>query len=239
MVNKKWTRKEMLKLLSAPFLLNSKFVSGFTGKASVPMFNQKPLAYRFDALEPYIDALTMEIHYTKHASSYCANLNDAIRKYSISGDVNIEIILDRISSYSMAVRNNAGGHYNHELFWACMIPKGSDLKEGLFKSHLLQAFDSIQNFQKIFTDVAINRFGSGWAWLYLDANKNLKIDSTPNQDNPLMDMSPVKGYPLLCLDVWEHAYYLKRQNRRAEYISQWWNIVNWDLVAERYNSRMI
>lgn len=239
MYKKQWTRKEILRLISAPLIIS--LASSFDVKAVLrsPPFKQNPLPYAIDALEPYIDAKTMEIHYGKHASAYCANLNNALDNLKLVQTPDLETILQSVSSYAAAVRNNGGGHYNHELFWSCMIPGGTPLQEGALKSNLLKKFGSLNNFQQSFSDLALNRFGSGWVWLYLDQQNELKIDSTPNQDNPLMDISPVKGYPLLCLDVWEHAYYLTYQNRRAEYIRQWWNIVNWSFVSERYNKRTV
>ncbi|MFN9113355.1 MAG: superoxide dismutase, partial [Bacteroidota bacterium] len=193
-----------------------------------------PLRYDYNALEPVIDGRTMEIHYSKHAAGYCNNLNNAVVQSQIDISSGLEHILSNVSQYPVAIRNQGGGHYNHELFWKCMKPGGSLLKEGQLKKDLLQTFGSIENIQKIFSDVALSRFGSGWAWLMVTPKGNLLIDSTPNQDNPLMDISSVKGYPLLGLDVWEHAYYLKYQNRRAEYIKQWWGIVDWDFVSQRY-----
>ena len=133
------------------------------------------------------------------------------------------------------MRNNGGGHYNHEMFWQCMRPKQSDNKPiGKLLESIEKTFISFADFKKQFADAGKNRFGSGWAWLYLDKDKNLKIGSTPNQDNPLMDLAEIKGFPLLALDVWEHAYYLKYQNKRADYIDSWWQVVNWDYVAQRY-----
>jgi Fe-Mn family superoxide dismutase len=239
MYKKQWTRKEILKALTAPVLLSvSSPLSLITDDISIQSFQQKPLPYAPDALEPYIDVQTMQIHYGKHASAYCNNLNEALKKSTIPAGTDMETILARVSEYSVSVRNNAGGHYNHELFWSFMIPGGTDLKETNFKSIFLETFGSLQNFQQAFSDLALNRFGSGWAWLYIDNKNQLKIGSTPNQDNPLMDVSSEKGYPLLCLDVWEHAYYLKYQNKRAEYVRQWWNIVNWDAVSDRFNNIM-
>lgn len=198
-------------------------------------FDQKPLPYKYDALENIIDATTMEIHYTKHASAYSKNLKDAVQAEGIDATRSLEDILANISKYSTKMRNNGGGHYNHEMFWQCMRPKKNDNKAG---GKLLAAieinFSSFANFKTQFSDAAKTRFGSGWAWLYIDKNKMLKIGSTPNQDNPLMNVSDIKGFPLLGLDVWEHAYYLKYQNKRADYIENWWNIVNWDYVEQRY-----
>lgn len=197
-------------------------------------FDQKPLPYKYDALENVIDATTMEIHYTKHATAYSKNLKDAVQAEGIAGN-SLENILANVSKYSAKVRNNGGGHYNHEMFWQCMRPKQMDNKpSGRLLNALEGNFTSFANFKTQFSDAGKNRFGSGWAWLYADNNKILRIGSSPNQDNPLMNVSDIKGFPLLGLDVWEHAYYLKYQNKRADYIDNWWNVVNWDYVWQRY-----
>ncbi len=198
-------------------------------------FTQKPLPYKYDGLENVIDAQTMEIHYSKHAAAYTKNMNDAIVAESVDAKKTVEDILTSISKYSVKLRNNVGGHYNHEMFWQCMRPKQADNKPiGKLLESIEKTFTSFADFKKQFADAGKNRFGSGWAWLYVDAAKNLKIGSTANQDNPLMDVSDVKGFPLLALDVWEHAYYLKYQNKRADYIDNWWQVVNWDYVAQRF-----
>jgi Fe-Mn family superoxide dismutase len=197
-------------------------------------FDQKPLPYKYDALENVIDATTMEIHYTKHASAYSKNLKEAAQAEGIAS-MSLENILANVSKYSAKVRNNGGGHYNHEMFWQCMRPKqNNNMPSGKLLSAIESNFTSFANFKTQFNDAGKNRFGSGWAWLYADKNKALKIGSTPNQDNPLMNVSDIKGFPLLGLDVWEHAYYLKYQNKRADYIDNWWNVVNWDYVSQRY-----
>lgn len=197
-------------------------------------FDQKPLPYKYDALENIIDATTMEIHYTKHASAYSKNLKDAVQAESIFA-ASLEDILANVSKYSAKVRNNGGGHYNHEMFWQCMRPKqNNNMPSGKLLQAIEANFTSFANFKTQFSDAGKNRFGSGWAWLYADKDKTLKIGSSPNQDNPLMNISDIKGFPLLGLDVWEHAYYLKYQNKRADYIENWWNVVNWDYVQQRY-----
>lgn len=204
---------------------------------SIPFtgFDQQPLPYKYDALENVIDAMTMEIHYSKHAAAYCKNVKEAAAAEVVDITKPLEDVLAKISRYSTKMRNNAGGHYNHEMFWQSMRPKTADNKpSGKLFDAIEKTFTSFAEFKKQFTDAGKNRFGSGWAWLYVDANKNLKIGSTPNQDNPLMDISEIKGTPLLALDVWEHAYYLKYQNKRADYIENWWNVVNWDYVASRF-----
>ncbi|TAD84133.1 MAG: superoxide dismutase [Bacteroidetes bacterium] len=205
------------------------------GKAvyqQAPGFTQKPLPYAFAALAPHIDAATMEVHYTKHAAGYQKNLAEAMAEEKPAAKT-LEDLLGSISKQSLKMRNNAGGHYNHECFWQWMTPGGKAPSEP-FKAKLEASFTSMADFKTKFADAGLKRFGSGWAWLVLDANKNLQIGSTPNQDNPLMDVSELKGYPLLGLDVWEHAYYLKYQNKRADYIAAWWNLVNWAEVEARY-----
>lgn len=215
---------------AAGSLFASPAVSPLTG------FDQQPLPYAYDALENIIDAKTMEIHYSKHAATYSKNLKDAAAAEKVANTETVESILARISKYSAKMRNNAGGHYNHELFWQCMRPKQEGNKpSGTLLKKIESDFGSFDNFKAQFTDAAKNRFGSGWAWLYAD-KKTLKIGSSPNQDNPLMDISDIKGTPLLGLDVWEHAYYLKYQNRRPEYIENWWNVVNWDFVQQRFST---
>ncbi|MBA2562114.1 MAG: superoxide dismutase [Chitinophagaceae bacterium] len=202
-------------------------------------FDQQPLPYAFNALENVIDATTMEIHYTKHAATYSKNLKEAIIAEKVELKNSVEDVLVDISKYSTKMRNNGGGHYNHEMFWQCMRPKQNENKP---ESKLMYAiennFTSFSNFKTQFSDAGKNRFGSGWAWLYIDKNKKLNIGSTPNQDNPLMNVSEIKGFPLLALDVWEHAYYLKYQNKRADYIENWWNVVNWNYVQQRFDKWM-
>ncbi|MBX2930722.1 MAG: superoxide dismutase [Chitinophagaceae bacterium] len=198
-------------------------------------FTQQPLAYGYKDLEPYIDAATMEIHYTKHAAGYAKNLNDAVKEeYRNANAPFIESILNEISRYSAKMRNNAGGHYNHELFWQLLTPTSTGKPTGKLAEAINSTFGSVENCKKLFSDAALKRFGSGWAWL-INTKDGLKITSTPNQDNPLMDIAETKGYPILGLDVWEHAYYLKYQNKRGEYINNWWNIVNWNVVEKRFD----
>ncbi len=192
------------------------------------------LPYPYDALEPYIDARTMEIHHTKHHQGYVNKLNAALEKYPELQDVALEDLLRNIASVPedirTAVRNNGGGHANHSLFWTIMSPNGGGEPTGELAAAINEAFGSFQAFKDAFSQAAATRFGSGWAWLVVDAFGKLKVYSTPNQDNPYMD-----GFtPILGLDVWEHAYYLKYQNRRPEYIQNWWNVVNWEEVARRY-----
>ncbi len=199
-------------------------------------FSQQPLPYSYDALENIIDAKTMEIHYSKHAAAYSKNLIEAALAENVSSNEPLENVLANISKYSAKMRNNGGGHYNHEMFWKCMRPlQTNNIPVGKSAEAINKAFGSFDVFKKEFAMAGTARFGSGWAWLYLD-NGLLKIGSTPNQDNPLMNISDIKGFPVLCLDVWEHAYYLKYQNKRADYIQNWWELVNWDYVEQRFKA---
>ena len=199
-------------------------------------FDQQPLPYKYDALENVIDTMTMEIHYSKHAAAYSKNLKEAALAEGVGMNISLEEMLPGISKYSQKMRNNGGGHFNHEMFWQCMRPKTADNKpSGKLLQAIEKTFSGFADFKKQFADTGKSRFGSGWAWLYLDNNKMLKIGSTPNQDNPMMDLSEFRGTPLLALDVWEHAYYLKYQNKRTDYIDNWWNVVNWDYVQQRFD----
>jgi Fe-Mn family superoxide dismutase len=197
-------------------------------------FNQQKLPYSYTALEPHIDAKTMEIHFTKHAASYASNLAEAAQAENVKTDLPVEELLGRISKYSPKMRNNAGGHFNHELFWKCMKANAAEKPTGSLLGAIEQHFKSFGDFKTQFSTAGASRFGSGWVWLYSDASKNLKIGSTPNQDNPLMDIAEIKGIPLLGLDVWEHAYYLAYQNKRADYIENWWKLINWEFVQSRF-----
>jgi Fe-Mn family superoxide dismutase len=196
------------------------------------IFQLQALPYAFDALEPYIDAKTMEIHHDKHHSAYTNNLNAAIQGSPLEGKT-IEQILSTISTQQVAVRNNGGGFYNHNFFWEIMAPGGAKQPEGDLLKVINASFGSYQNFKEAFTKAALTRFGSGWAWL-VKQGEGLVISSTPNQDNPLMDLAEVKGTPVLGVDVWEHAYYLKYQNRRPDYLEAFFNVINWDEVAQRF-----
>ncbi|GAB6282001.1 MAG: superoxide dismutase SodA [Ignavibacterium sp.] len=196
-------------------------------------FELPKLPYAYDALEPYIDKMTMEIHHTKHHSAYVNNLNNAIAGTDAENK-SLEEIIANVSKYPVAVRNNGGGHFNHSLFWTLMKPNGGGTPSGAVSDAINGAFTSFDEFKKQFAAAAMGRFGSGWAWLVV-SNGKLVITSTPNQDNTLMDLAEVKGTPILGLDVWEHAYYLKYQNKRNEYIENWWNVVNWDKVAELFS----
>lgn len=192
------------------------------------------LEYNYAALEPYIDARTMEIHHSKHHQAYVNNLNAAI-KGSEMEKMTLEDIFKNMSKYPVAVRNNGGGHYNHTLFWKVLSPNGGGKPGKKLLDAIESSFGSFEDFKKEFNTAAATRFGSGWAWLILDENGKLQITSTPNQDNPLMDVADKKGIPILGIDVWEHAYYLKYQNRRPDYIEAFWNVINWEEVERRYD----
>ena len=194
------------------------------------------LPYTYDALEPYIDARTMEIHYDRHHRAYYNNLINAIKGKPLES-MTIENILKGISAYGDAVRNNGGGYYNHMLYWNNMA-KGLATPSSQMVKALESAFGSFDKFKEEFGNSAKTRFGSGWAWLYMTEDKKLAIASTPNQDSPLMDLSSVKGTALLTIDVWEHAYYLKYQNKRADYVDAFWNVVNWQEVEKRYKASL-
>lgn len=197
-------------------------------------YQQQPLPYSYQALEPFIDAATMEIHYSKHAATYAKNLADACLAEKVNtATVSLESLMQNISKYSAKMRNNGGGHYNHEFFWKCMKPGNGSTPSGKILSLINQSFGSFEAFKTQFSDAAKNRFGSGWAWLIQSTDGTLKCSSTANQDNPLMDIVELKGKPLLALDVWEHAYYLKYQNKRPDYINNWFNLVDWNFVENQ------
>lgn len=196
-------------------------------------FKLPDLKYDYNALEPHIDARTMEIHHTKHHGAYTSKLNDAIAGTALEGK-SIEEILGGISNHSAAVRNNGGGFYNHNLFWEVMGPNGGGTPSGDLAAAIDKDFGSFDAFKEQFGNAAATRFGSGWAWLVKLESGKLVVTSTPNQDNTLMDIADVKGTPILGLDVWEHAYYLHYQNRRPDYINAFWNVVNWDVVAQKF-----
>jgi len=193
------------------------------------------LPYAFDALEPYIDAMTMEIHFTKHHKAYFDNLQKAVDGTELADKDFMEVI-KHIGNAPAVVRNNGGGHYNHSLFWTIMGGKEKGEPTGKIAEAITSHFGSFENFKKEFSMAAATRFGSGWAWLSLDNEGKLFISSTPNQDNPLMDVAEKKGTPVLGLDVWEHAYYLKYQNRRPEYIENFFRVINWEQVNNNFES---
>ena len=196
-------------------------------------FELPKLPYDFNALEPHIDTKTMEIHHGKHHNAYVTNLNNAIAGTDLENK-SIEELM-KVAGSNAAVRNNGGGHYNHSLFWTIMKPNGGGNPTGEIGAAIDAKFGSFEKFKEEFAKAAATRFGSGWAWLCVDTKKELCVCSSPNQDNPLMDVAEVKGTPILGADVWEHAYYLKYQNRRADYLAAFWNVVNWSKVAERFN----
>lgn len=198
-------------------------------------FTQKPLPYSFTALEPVIDAQTMEIHYSKHHAAYVKNLNAAIVGTEAE-KMSLKEIFASMSKFSPAVRNNAGGHFNHELFWSILTPEKNTKPSAELEKAIIETFGSLDALKEKIIAAATSRFGSGWAWLSVDSNKKLVISSTANQDNPLMDTAEVKGTPILGIDVWEHAYYLKYQNKRADYLTSIWNVINWNEVSANYKA---
>jgi len=200
-------------------------------------FELPALPYATTALEPHIDAKTMEIHHGKHHQAYVTNLNAAIAGTDAE-KLSIEEICKNISKYPMPVRNNGGGHYNHSLFWSIMSPNGGGAPTGDLAAAIDKAFGNFEEFKKQFATAAATRFGSGWAWLSVKEDKSLCVCSSPNQDNPLMDIAECKGTPILGIDVWEHAYYLHYQNRRPDYVGAFWNVINWTKVAELYKNAM-
>jgi superoxide dismutase, Fe-Mn family len=219
--------------IGTPLLLDSSVANANQPNAAINafQFSQIALPYGYQALEPHIDAMTMDIHYNKHHAAYIKNINDAIAAENISYATEVEFFTNA-SKLSAKARNNSGGVWNHNFFWQVMKPNGGGIPTGKAGEVIQGAFGSFDKFKEQFTQAAMTRFGSGWAWLVND-NGKLKIGSTPNQDNPMMDVSELKGTPLLGLDVWEHAYYLKYQNKRNEYVANWWNTINWDEVARR------
>ena len=198
-------------------------------------FQLPPLPYANNALEPHFDALTMEIHHDRHHAAYVNNLNAALEGQHGILEMSIEELMANISKVSTAIRNNGGGHYNHSLFWKLLSPNGGGAPKGALAEDINATFGSFDKFKDEFSRAGTTRFGSGWAWLVVAAGK-LVVSSTPNQDNPLMDVAEVKGTPILALDVWEHAYYLQYQNKRPDYINAFWNLVNWDEVGIRYEA---
>lgn len=197
-------------------------------------FELPPLPYEYNALEPHIDEQTMHLHHDKHHAAYVTNLNNAIQGQAQFESMSVEDLLRNINSVPenirTTVRNNGGGHANHTMFWEIMTPGGSQQPTGALATAISSAFGGLDQFKAAFNDAGVKRFGSGWAWLVLDGSGKLSVISTANQDSPLMD----GNFPVMGNDVWEHAYYLKYQNRRADYLAAWWNVVNWDKVAARY-----
>lgn len=218
---------KVFKFTAVALLMAAQFVSA--------QFKQTPLPYAYNALEGSVDAQTMEIHYTKHAAGYVNNLNKAIAGTPLEKE-SLEKILSHISKESTTIRNNAGGHYNHELFWTMLTAEKNTQPSDKLTKAINETFGSLDNFKKEISKAGADRFGSGWAWLVVTPQKKLVITSTANQDNSLMDIAEVKGIPILGIDVWEHAYYLKYQNKRADYLSAIWNVLNWKEVSKRYES---
>lgn len=198
-------------------------------------YNLPTLDYEYSVLEPHIDARTMEIHHTKHHQAYVDNLNKALGDDALISKPLLHLF-DKADKLAPAVRNNGGGHYNHSLFWKILKINNGSKPEGDLMKHITQSFGGFEEFRDEFGKAAASRFGSGWAWLSIDEENNLFISSTPNQDNPLMNVAEKRGYPILGLDVWEHAYYLHYQNRRPDYIKAFWDVVNWSEVEKRYSS---
>lgn len=215
-------------------IANSDFESENVNK---PTHVLPPLTYEYDALEPFIDKATMEIHHSKHHQAYIDKLNKAVEETKAS-DITLEELNKNISKHSLTMRNNAGGHYNHSLFWQLMKPNGGGNPIGKLSDAVNLSFGSFESFKNKFSEAAKNRFGSGWVWLVVNNDKKLEIGSTANQDNPLMDISDFKGTPVLALDVWEHAYYLKYQNKRNEYIGAWWNVINWEQAELNFSKTL-
>ena len=222
-------------------LAPAKFLENETTPLDEGFFSKESLPYAYDALEPHIDKLTMEIHHSKHYYGYITNLNKAIGELdgSILGEKkSLNNMFDKMAKLPLAIRNNAGGYYNHFLFWSLMKPNGGGEPKGKLADAIKTSFGSFDEFKKQFADAGMKRFGSGWAWLVKTKEGKLVITSTANQDNPLMilDSVEVKGTPVLALDVWEHAYYIKNQNKRADYIASWWNVVNWETAEGLYSA---
>jgi len=198
-------------------------------------FELAPLPYANNALEPHFDALTMEIHHDRHHNAYVTNLNAAVTGTALEGK-SLEELFSSISTAAPAVRNNGGGHYNHDLFWNILSPAGGGAPVGTLSKAIDAKFGSFDAFKEEFKKAGLTRFGSGWAWLVAQKDGSVAVSSTPNQDNPLMDVADVKGFPVIGLDVWEHAYYLKFQNKRPDYIDAFWSVVDWNKAEARYLS---
>jgi superoxide dismutase len=217
-----------IKLLVALFLITITATAQFT---------QKALPYTYNALEPFVDAQTMEIHYSKHHAAYVKNLNAALSG-TADEKLSLNEIFDKVSKLPMAVRNNAGGHYNHELFWSVLTPEKNTKMSTELENAINDTFGSLDKLKEKINAAGASRFGSGWAWLVVTKEGKLVVSSTANQDNPLMDVVEVKGTPIFGIDVWEHAYYLKYQNKRADYLAALWNVVNWTEVSNRYKAAL-
>ena len=198
-------------------------------------FSQDALPYPSDALEPYVDKLTMDIHFGLHHAGYVRNLNAQVASFPELAELSLEAMMGQISKFNAAVRDNGGGHYNHDLFWKVMAPPGTGGEpSAALQAAIVRDFGALDTLKQRFNQAAATRFGSGWAWLIVQEDGSLAVVSTANQDNPLMDVVEERGVPILALDVWEHAYYLSYQNRRAAYVHQWWSVVNWNEVNRRF-----
>jgi superoxide dismutase len=217
-----------IKLLVALFLITITATAQFT---------QKALPYTYNALEPFVDAQTMEIHYSKHHAAYVKNLNAALTG-TADEKLSLNEIFDKVSKLPMAVRNNAGGHYNHELFWSVLTPEKNTKMSTELENAINDTFGSLDKLKEKINAAGASRFGSGWAWLVVTKEGKLVVSSTANQDNPLMDVAEVKGTPIFGIDVWEHAYYLKYQNKRADYLAALWNVFNWTEISNRYKAAL-
>ena len=217
-----------IKLLVALFLITITATAQFT---------QKALPYTYNALEPFVDAQTMEIHYSKHHAAYVKNLNATLTG-TADEKLSLNEIFDKVSKLPMAVRNNAGGHYNHELFWSVLTPEKNTKMSTELENAINDTFGSLDKLKEKINAAGASRFGSGWAWLVVTKEGKLVVSSTANQDNPLMDVVEVKGTPIFGIDVWEHAYYLKYQNKRADYLAALWNVVNWTEISNRYKAAL-
>lgn len=232
--------KESLTLATGLLLANRSLADNIVGATlnSNFKFELAKLSYSFNELEPVIDALTMQVHYERHYGAYVKNANEAISEENMLA-TDTKDLFSRISKYSAKLRNNAGGAFNHELFWSILRkPSQNNVPVGQLAQSIDNSFGSFEAFKEQFGKIALGQFGSGWAWLVKDGNQ-LKIGSTPNQDNPLMDVSPFRGTPILALDVWEHAYYLNYQNKRADYINKWWDIVNWEQILFNFTENTV
>lgn len=238
-------KRHFLKSVGALSLFS--IIKGNPLKAATPTFNLDhamflptdqytlpPLDFAFNALEPHIDAKTMEIHHDKHHGAYVTNLNKELSTNAAAAKMTLEQLFTAIDKQTPVIRNNGGGHYNHTMFWKSLSPKPTMAPTGELATSINTAFKDLAGLKEAMNTAGAKRFGSGWAWLVCDDKGKLAVGSTPNQDNPLMNIAEIKGYPLLGIDVWEHAYYLKYQNKRADYLTAIWNVINWDEVAKRY-----
>lgn len=223
-------------LVVSPLLANGQ-ITKLSDKYKPGKFRLPDLPYPYDALKPYLDTKTMTIHHSMHHAGYAERFKEAVREAGISGKSAGEI-LKEVSKYPLAVRNYGGGYVNHKIYWKVMSPKGGGRPTGNLLKAINNSFSSFEKFKDEFSAAAKSKFGSGWAWLIV-ADGKLKITSTSNQDNPVMDIAEVRGYPILCIDVWEHAYYLKYKNRRSDYIEAFWNVINWNTVAYKFNKAML